>query len=73
MLAAATNFRDTIVRLISDGFELLDERAFQRPTRGIGGKSRFARNVQGIQNFAVDIKLNLPGRGVADPDRRRLS
>lgn len=72
MLAAAPDFPDSIVGLIPDGFKMRHERAFQRPARSIGGKPGFERNIQGIENFPVNIKLNLPGRGVADPDRRRL-
>jgi len=73
MLASAADLPYPIIRLIPYGFEMLDERALQRPTRGVAMKSCLARDVQCIENFAVDIKLNLPGRGVSDPDRRRFS
>ena len=42
MLTAAPDFPDPVVRLIPDGFEMFDQRAFQRPTRGIGRKDRLS-------------------------------
>ena len=64
MLAAAANFPDAIVRLIPDGFEMLEQPAFQRPARFAAMQPGFSSDVKRVQKLAVDIELNLLGRGV---------
>jgi hypothetical protein len=48
---------------------MFDERAFERPTGVICLKPGTPGNIEGIQNFAVNVELRLVRRGVANPDR----
>ena len=68
MLSTAADLPDSIIRLLPDGFEMLDERAFQGPARGVAMKARFARDIEGVKNFPIDVELYLLCRGVADFD-----
>ena len=43
--------------------------AFQRPGRVIGAETRAARDVEGVEHFAVDVELELFDRPIADSDR----
>src|SRR5664280_3622738 len=71
MLASAADFPDPVIRLIPDCLEMRDERAFERPTGVICFKPGAPGDIQGIQNFTVDVELKLVGRGVANPNRSR--
>src|SRR5271155_5636541 len=69
---AASHFPDARVRLSPDFLEVRDQRALQRPGRLAGGETRAARDVKGVEHFAIDVELELFDRAVADSDRRRV-
>src|SRR5271156_2309668 len=68
---AAPPLPDALVRLSPDVLEVQNERAFQRPGRVAGGETGAARNVKGVEHFAIDVELELCDRPIADSDRLR--
>ena len=71
MARAAPHFPDARVRLSPDLLEVQKEGAFQRPGRIAGGETRAARDIEGVEHFAIDVELKLLDRSVADADRLR--
>ena len=69
MAATASHFPNSIVRLIPDLFQMLDQRLLLRPGRLNGSKSTFACLLDGVHELAVHIELELNGSGVADAHR----
>ena len=65
----ASHFPDALVGISPDFLEVRDQRALQRPGRLAGGETRAARDVKGVEHFAVDVELELFDRAVADSDR----
>src|SRR6516225_9370443 len=68
---AASHFPDALVRVSPDFLQVGHERAFQRPGRVAGGETRAARDVKGVEHFAIDIELELFDRSIAYPDGGR--
>ena len=67
----ASHFPDALVRLSPDFLEVRDQRPLQRPGRLAGGETGAARDVKGVEHFAIDVELELLDRPVADLDRSR--
>src|SRR5580698_6687131 len=66
MSALAAHFPDPIVGLVPDLLEMTDERTFERPARLLRDQARAPGDKERIQNFAVDVELNLARGEIAD-------
>lgn len=64
--ATTAHLPNPLVGLAPDGLEVLDRSALQFPARVLSDQSAGAALVEGIQNFAKYIELQLIGGGVAD-------
>ena len=66
LLRASTGFPDSFVGELPDGFEMV-EKQDQDAEVFFGMASHAAEGViEGVEQFAVDVELNLIGSGVAD-------
>src|SRR5215467_3781065 len=72
MLRIAANLPDAMVRLTPTLFQVMQNRLLKRPARFGWSQGALPRLMQGIEQFTVDIDLNLPMRVVADPHRGRV-
>src|SRR5262249_53978497 len=68
--ATASHLPNSIVRLLPDLFQMLDQGLLQRPGRLDGSKSVLSRLEDGVHEFAVHVELQLTGGGVADAHGR---
>ena len=66
MPGAAANLPDALVGLAPDGLQMRDERLLERPAVLIRSETGVARDVEGVEHFAIDVELQLSGGGVAD-------
>ena len=71
MLALAASFPNAVIGLVPYFGKMLQHGAFQCPTSFIELELRHARLVKGVDQFAIDVELQLRMRGVADPHRLR--
>ena len=69
LLWTGAHLPNTLVGLLPMGLDLVDKSRQKRPRRGVRGHPRMAGSLERVQDLAVDIQLNLRGRGVAGPDR----
>src|ERR1700722_5415301 len=70
-MPAAAHFPDALVRLPPDILEVQKEGTFQRPGRVARREAGAARDVKGVEHFAIDVELELSDGAVADSDRSR--
>ena len=71
MLALAAALPDAVIGLVPYFGKMLQHRAFQRPASFIEFELGHAPLVKGVDQFAIDVELQLRMRGVADPHRLR--
>lgn len=71
VLARTAPLPDAAVGLIPDRGEMLQHLALQRPGLAIEREIRVAPLMEGVDQFAIDVKLQLRMCGVADPHRLR--
>ena len=71
MLALAAPLPDAVIRLVPYLRQMLQHRAFQRPGALVEFQLGHARLMKRVDQFAVDVELQLGVRGVADPNRLR--
>src|SRR5271155_4884784 len=67
--ARAAHLPDSLVRLLPARLEEIHQRALQPPGVVVALQVVLARDVQGIDHFAIDIELKLLMRGVANTHR----
>ena len=70
MAATAPHFPDTLVWLLPDQFQMLDQLLLQRPRRSDGSQTERSPLIHGVDELAVHIELELSGSCVADAHRR---
>ena len=70
-LALAAAFPDAVIRLVPYFSQMFDHRAFQCPGFVVKFQLGHAGLVKRIDQFAVDIELQLGVCGIADPNRLR--
>src|SRR5258708_11422319 len=66
VLAAGAYFRDALVGLVPDLFQMRQNCALQFPPRGAVGEAADAALVQRVHHLAEDVELKLVGGGVPD-------
>src|SRR5262249_32813108 len=66
----ASHFPNSIVRLLPDLFQMLDQRPLLWPGRLDGSKSILSCMIDGVHEFAVHVELELNGSRVANAHRR---
>ena len=71
MLAVAAPLPDAVIRLIPDLGEMLQHRAFEVPGLFVELQLGHPRLVEGVDQLAIDVELQLRMRGIADPHRLR--
>ena len=71
MPAVAAALPDAVIGLVPDFRQMLKNIAFQRPGAFVKFQLSHARLMERIDQFAVNIELQLGVRGVTDPDRLR--
>ena len=69
MPARAAALPDAVIRLVPSPGQMIQHGAFHRPAGFIQFKFCHAPLVKGVDQFAVDVELQLRVRGVADPHR----
>src|ERR1700722_8801591 len=69
--ARPADFPDALVRLVPVLFQEVQQLALQAPDVLVEGESGLPAERQRVDHLAVDVKLALVDRRVADPDRRR--
>ena len=57
---------DAFVRLAPDAFHELEDHLLERPGISVRLQPGVARHVERVEDFAVDVQLELVDRGVAD-------
>ena len=71
MPAVAAALPDAVIRLVPDLGEMLEHRTFQRPAAFVELELGHPRLVKRINQFAIDVELQLRMGGIADPHRQR--
>src|SRR5260370_645015 len=71
MLALAAPLPDAVIGLVPDISQMVEHLASQRPGIFMKFQRRHARLMKGVDQFAVDIELQLGMRGIADPNGLR--
>src|SRR5215469_18554891 len=69
MLRLPAPLPDAVVRLTPDLGKMLEHRAAQGPRLLAEIHFRHARLIEGVDQLAIDVELQLRMGGVADPDR----
>ena len=69
MPACAAALPDAVIRLVPSPGEVLQHGAFHRPAGFIQFEFCHAPLVKGVDQFAVDVELELRMRGIADAHR----
>src|SRR5260370_645018 len=71
MLALAAPLPDAVIGLVPDISQMVEHLASQRQGIFMKFQRRHARLMKGVDQFAVDIELQLGMRGIADPNGLR--
>ena len=71
MTPIAADFPDAVIRLFPVRLEKIDQHTLDAPRIFVGSKTGDPCELQRIDDFAVDIELRLPGRGIANANRPR--
>ena len=69
MLAAATNFPDSFIRLIPNCLQVIEKRALHGPGVFVYGQFPAAPLMECIHDLAKDIELQLGSGGIANSHR----